>query len=146
MRPTFKKKIGISRISFQVGNSANSATFPQSWKITGPKNLSIEMAFCPKEQFAKRCHFYLRSVSDHRRSVEDLREVCRGLSYIGLPTASCSRQLNPLRFLCYLFLVIMLCACMCACMWTCMMCDSSIALSRQQRYLLRCDVTNPTSA
>ena len=32
-----EKKIGISRIPFQVGNSANSATFPRSQKITGPK-------------------------------------------------------------------------------------------------------------
>ena len=28
--------LGISRIPFQVGNSANSATFPRSRKITGP--------------------------------------------------------------------------------------------------------------
>ena len=31
-----KKKIGIFQIPFQVGNSANSATFPRSRKITGP--------------------------------------------------------------------------------------------------------------
>ena len=72
MRPTFKKKIGISRIPFQVGNSANSATFPQSRKITGPKNLSIEMAFCPKEQFAKRCHFYLRAIEGLSATIEGL--------------------------------------------------------------------------
>ena len=40
---TFKKKKnffffwGIPRIPFQVGNSANSATFPRSRKITGPR-------------------------------------------------------------------------------------------------------------
>ena len=28
--------LGISKIPFQVGNSANSATFPRSRKITGP--------------------------------------------------------------------------------------------------------------
>ena len=30
------KKLGISRIPFQIGNSANSATFPQSRRLTGP--------------------------------------------------------------------------------------------------------------
>ena len=43
-----KKKVffffffGISRIPFQVGNSANSATFPRSRKITGPTTYQVD--------------------------------------------------------------------------------------------------------
>ena len=47
--PNIKKKkkkfffffLGISRIPFQVGNSANSATFPRSRKITGPNTYIV---------------------------------------------------------------------------------------------------------
>ena len=49
-----KKKLGISRIPFQVGNSANSATFPRSRKITGPiynSRVVFKMRDCFWNQF-----------------------------------------------------------------------------------------------
>ena len=40
-----KNVLAISRIPFKVGNSVNSATFPHSRKITGPRS--------PQRQFSK---------------------------------------------------------------------------------------------
>ena len=48
-----KKNLEISWIPFQVGNSANSATFPRSRKITGPTKMISNNATGPKFVISK---------------------------------------------------------------------------------------------